>query len=277
MDLILTIMKILRADCDRISPSHFTRGIILGRKYKAPPLKAVTCEFRLPKTKGWDSTIPGLMFNKLQSSFPDRLPIRALETGTASVGGGIQHQISVMERSRFSGRESRANTHVDIAPFYIAIHQTETYSGWESFLPAIEDVLGAFHEAASPLFSEGIPAFSRVGLRYINRVKIEDPSWKPDKYFDLYPHVGDSLPGEFVTFAIVIQTRLKNGRDILQTQMATIPDDKTVVLDFDYFLGQPGEVGISESLSWIREAHDVIEAAFEGTIKDPLRELFGGE
>jgi len=42
------------------------------KKYAKPPIVEAVCEFRLTHDTRWDLTVPGLLYEKLKASFPQK-------------------------------------------------------------------------------------------------------------------------------------------------------------------------------------------------------------
>lgn len=66
-----------------------------------------------------------------------------------------------------------------------------------------------------------------------------------------------------------------DGRDHCRVQLSTaLPKSREAadfVLDIDSFLVRSGEVAVADGLAWVDEAHDRVEAIFEGCVT--VREL----
>jgi len=70
----------------------------ISSKYQI--LEAV-CEFRLPKNIKWDLTIPGLLFSRIETSFPDKEQRIVQSVEIIHNGEGVKHQISRDDRVFF--------------------------------------------------------------------------------------------------------------------------------------------------------------------------------
>lgn len=243
----------------------------MARRYEHPPVDEAICEFRFDPDSPWDLAIPGLVYEKLRGDLPKRQPTSALEATTRQAGPDtIEQQWVQVDRLRLLSEDEK--TVAQISPHLLAVNRLRPYTGWEEFLPLVAKSLTAYQEVANP---EGL---QQISVRYINRFNFKDPLELED-FFDFYPFVGQRLPQNLSSFIVGIQSTFDEGRDVLQMQMTSnMPDDwstVSIVLDLFYFLGQPGEVAFKEVFEWIQAAHDRVEDAFEGCLKEALRERFG--
>lgn len=243
----------------------------MGRKYKNPPLLETVCEFRFDPNSPWDLAIPGLLYEKLRTDFPNRKPTKKYESAVSAGPEPVQQQIQIKATDglRFSRKDGLA--HVQVSPQVLTVNHLKPYPTWEGFLPIIEQALRAYLEVADP------PGFKRIGLRYINRIDLHGTAVNLGDYFDLYPFVGNAL-GDYGPFFLGLKIPCEGGRDILNIQMLGLapdrPDVITILLDLDYSLVQSGQVKLGEQVAWLNQAHTQIEENFGGCLKDTLREQF---
>ena len=225
------------------------------------------CEFRFESDSPWDVAIPGLLVEKLSGDLPKRRQASTLETTTRPVADGIEQQVMPVNWLQLWQEDEKAT--VQIAPNLLSVNRLAPYSGWENFLPLVQKALGAYRTVASP------KGFEQITLRYINRISFEGGVHLED-YFDLYPFVGQGLPQNLASFIVGAQVLFEEERDVLQMQMSSsLSGTPSVVLDLIYLLNQPGAVAPEGVFEWIERAHERVEDAFEGCIKDPLRKQFG--
>ncbi len=241
------------------------------RRYKQPPITEAVCEFRFDPSSPWDLTIPGLVYDQLRESFPNKRQASVLESETASFGAQAQVKVQASGRSQFLSADEK--TIVSVGTNVLAVSRLEPYRGWQEFLPTIQHALDAYRKVSDP---KGI---NRVGLRYVNQIHFSQPKVDLETFFNFYPFVGKKLPADFVRFVVGIETPASNGRDLLRLTMMTVPpagETKfSVLLDLDYFLAQPASINLDEVQQWLDMAHGAVGATFEGCIRDSLRAQFG--
>ncbi len=154
----------------------------------------------------------------------------------------------------------------------LAVNHLKPYPTWQEFLPLIQQGFDAYCQIANP---KGI---LRIGLRYINRIEVPGQRIELEDYLEFRPFVGSKLPQDFGSFIVGIQVPYERSRDILRLQLTNAatqtPSLVAAVLDLDYFLAQPNQVGIDNVFEWVELAHTHVEEAFEACITDRLRQMF---
>ncbi len=242
-----------------------------GRIYRKSPISEVVCEIRFEPKEAWDPTIPGLIFKQLESDFPIRHKSQTLEAGVLAGPNGIQQQFMMVERAQFYSSDEKS--FVQIGPHYLSVNRLQPYSSWDDYYPAILKGLHAYQESVG---SES--SLLRVGLRYVNQIKLPGSLVKLEDFFHIYPEKGRDLPEVHTNLHLGLDFMYHDNRDILRLQLQSGPliSDGGVhlLLDLDYFLGRSNDVAYGDLPSWLAEAHLRIEECFEGSIKDSLRDLF---
>jgi len=242
----------------------------MARRYRNPPIVEAVCEFRFPPDSPWDLTIPGLVYERLKGTFPQKRPAPAFGFGIRLGQGSVEQRLEPTTRMQFLRQDG--NVLVQVGPNLLAVNHLKPYPGWEAFVPMIQQAYRAYVETAPPT------AIQRIGLRYINRVELPGPRVELEEYLNFYPHLGDDLPQDYGEFTVRIQTAFNALRDGLQMTLTSADagnaDVNVFVLDMDYFLAKPGTITTNEAFSWVNEAHDRLEQIFEGCISDKLRQLF---
>lgn len=248
-------------------------GRLLGHKYFNPPITQVVCEFRFQQEREWDMTFPGLIYARLNDTYKSTRRISALETGAVGIGQLPHLQFEIIERTQFYNEDDIVS--VQVSPNYLSVTHTSPYRTWESFLPAIQQALKAYFDVVQPT------TFNRIGLRYTNTISFASSSVDLEDYFDFYPFIGENLPQTHVSFMCGGHFPHQRGRDMLRIQImsgnTSVPENATVALDLDYFLGRAMPAIYEGAIKWLHDAHDECEHAFEGCIKSPLRAVFDEE
>ena len=244
----------------------------MGRRYTNPPLKIAVCELRFATLEN-GNLVPGLMYNDLREQYSKVTQVMSVAAQAPSTTGILPNVIQET-RTRLASDDDK--TFIEIGANVMSVSRYEPYIGWEEdFLPRIRFVLEAFSKVLSPRPL----TIQRIGLRYINEIHIPKSNFILRDHFTLFPNTPDSMPQEVSSFLMGLHLPYRDGRDILQVQMATgaaQPDRNTVILDFDYFLASAGDVALDDVLTWLRSAHDVLGTTFEECITQNTRNLFGG-
>jgi len=243
----------------------------MGRKYKNPPIIEAVCEFRFEPGGNWDLAVPGLMFEKLKDDFPDRQPRVTFEAALTPSPKGVQQRFTRIEYLQFLRNDKTML--VEVGQHRLGVSHFKPYSNWETFLPVIRRALEVYRDVVQP------KAYGRIGLRYVNQIEIPGTTLELEDHFNFYPFIGAQLPQDFSSFMVGVEIPQHEGRDILRLQMTTgargTPEVVLIRLDLDCFVGKAGEVPLDGETDWLNTAHERVEAAFEGCIKDSLRERFG--
>jgi uncharacterized protein (TIGR04255 family) len=244
----------------------------VSKKYKKPPIVEAVCEFQFEEDSSWDLAIPGLVYEKVRSTFPIR---RQSQRVTVNISTGPEEfgpQFGTVTLMQFVRKDERAL--LQVGSHLLSVNVLKPYPSWPRFQPLIRRGFNAYCDVVAP------KSIRRIGLRYINHIEVPDQGIKLEDYFEFRPYVGPNLPQDFGTFALSIQVPYEKSRDILNLQLASLPrsdasiNKATVLLSLDYFLLKPGEVTLEEAFKWVNMAHSHIEDAFEACITEKLRHLF---
>jgi uncharacterized protein (TIGR04255 family) len=241
----------------------------MSKKYAKPPIVEAVCEFRLTPETRWDLTVPGLLYEKLKVSFPQKEQRVIQEMELIQGPEGWLQQIRTSERIIFFTEDRRML--VQVGPRLLAINVLKPYPHWEGFKPRIEVAWESLRVAVE------VQGLERIGLRYINHVELPGQSVELAEYFEFYPFVGPRLPQQMVFFLAGAEFSYADGRDRCRVQLTPILGSggkSLLMLDIDYFLARPRAVKVVDALAWVEEAHSRVEEVFEGSITDKLREMF---
>jgi uncharacterized protein (TIGR04255 family) len=243
----------------------------MGKKYANPPVEEAVCEFRMIPETRWDLTVPGLLYERLKETFPQKEQRMIQEVELTQGPEGLQQQIRTNERLGFFTEDRKMLAQV--GPRLLVVNALKPYPHWEGFKPRIEMVWRNLQETIE---AQGL---ERIGLRYINRIELPAQSIELGDYFEFYPFVGKRLPQQMVSFLAGMEFSYADGRDHCRVQLAPIPlsgkeGKAAFILDLDYFLARPRGVAVADALAWVEEAHSRVEEVFEGCITDKLRNMF---
>jgi len=243
----------------------------MGKKYANPPIEEAVCEFRLTPETRWDLTVPGLLYERLKETFPQKEQRMIQEVELTQGPEGLQQQIRTSERLWFFTEDRKMLAQV--GPRLLAVNALKPYPHWEGFKPRIDMVWKSLQETVE------VQGLERIGLRYINRIELPAPNVKFDEYFDFYPFVGQRLPQHIAYFLAAVEFSYADDRDHCRVQLAPIrlsgkEGKAAFMLDLDYFLTRPRGVAAADALAWVEEAHSRVEEVFEGCITDKLRNMF---
>jgi uncharacterized protein (TIGR04255 family) len=241
----------------------------MAKKYAKPPIVEALCEFRLTPETRWDLTVPGLLYEKLKESFPQKEQRMIQQMELTGGPEGLHQQIRMREAIIFFTEDKKML--VQVGPRLLTINVFKPYPHWDGFKPRIEMAWESLQAAIE------VQGLERIGLRYINHIELPAQGVELAEYFEFYPSIGQRLPQQMVAFLTVAEFSYADGRDHCRVQLTRIPASggkSLFMLDIDYFLARPGAVKPVEALAWVEEAHSRVEEVFEGCITDKLREMF---
>ncbi len=242
----------------------------MGRKYKNSPIIEAVCEFRFQPGAAWEKSFPDRIHEELHETFPIKRPITAFQSSLTIDSRGSQQHLQQTNTLQALREDETASVMIDVDR--IAVIHAKPYPAWEVFQPLIKQGLAAYRNVATP------KGLHRVGLRYINQIEMPGEQVDLSEYLNFFPVLNWRLTTAYGPFAMMMQIPFDDDRDILNLRLSSgavnSPDAMAVILDFDYFSGQSGAMNFEQVFDWLEEAHSRVESAFEGCIKDSLREIF---
>ena len=244
------------------------------REYRTPPIAEALCELRFSAApEKWNATIPGLYYEQVKNTYP--VIVQQLMPGiqVANPGAGAQLTVApVLTGAQFADENSASS--VVISPENLAVTVAAPYPGWEEFLGRITSVTEAYT-------SLGLDAqVGRVGLRYVNHIRIEGDSVALDDYFVEPPITPESFPEHLTGVLARWESAYADDANLrLIYSFASVPTNDGVsqfVIDLDMFQLFPDPLPPMEALTHLTELKKRETAAFEAVIREPLREMFDG-
>lgn len=242
------------------------------RQYENPPLLEAVCEFRFSPDEEWDNTIAGRLFTELEDEFPEKQSGQHVDV---DLNINVEEEIlqpSFRARKRTIFQNDDETYVVQLLPNLLTVHRLRPYPSWPEFRPVVLEVFRRYLDVADP------DRLHRANVRYLNHIEFSDAVSMGDN-FDFYPHLGDDLPDEHGAFLCGVEFP-KRDDELLRLEMTSVnpheeESDIAVRLDLTYGRMTPTDLQDFDPEGWLDAAHDDIEEAFEGAIREPLREKFG--
>ncbi|MFC1713291.1 TIGR04255 family protein [Candidatus Poribacteria bacterium] len=239
-----------------------------GVRFRKPPLVEALCEFHFQETGTPSNIILGRLYEKIEIDFPTVETHRGIGV-QAEEEEAISPAIVMEETTRFISRDGTQL--IQVGPGLLAANQLKQYEDYRSFRVFIKETMDTYYEVAKPA------GLRYIGLRYINRLEMT-----PDQSLEDVLHIGFNIPEEFQSFPDPYHLQMEfahhDGRDNLIIILATAPpqedSSKAVMLDFEYILVRPDEIG-DRLLEWMDEAHGKIEDAFHACLTEDVLNGFG--
>lgn len=250
-------------------------GEILRRVYENPPIQEALCEIRFAKPAPWGLDVPPALHQLVRGQYPGE-PRQQIQT-TLEVAGG-QDRPSTMSVQQAAIRvvfsSKTADRLIMVGDTTLSVHVLHPYEGWPNFRRRIGSALDAYVEVT------GKRHIQRIGMRYINRITIEDEIVDLAEYFRFQALAPENLEiavsDLFLRTAGIVQDAHGTGTNtILASTGEDQASEPTFILDIDVFREYAGE-GIAFDKVWpqIDAIRGIERTSFEGIIMDRLRQQF---
>jgi uncharacterized protein (TIGR04255 family) len=243
----------------------------VAQQYTKPPLIEAVFEFRFTQTPDWDLSIPGSLYQKIQSRFPIKESVNEAQVEfeldpQKSPQPKISHSQS--ELVRFWDQEK--TTFVVSKRNVISIHCVKDYGTWDPFFEKIKFLFEQYQQIPTELRIE------RLGLRYINKFSFNKEGFKLSDKFIFKPDTSglDFLQEEGIS-AIQCGVISRDGDNFIKIQLNSVhaPENKIdFLLDTDYF--KEGRIAADTVNDWLVAAHTKIEETFNKALQPSTFESF---
>ncbi len=248
--------------------------------YDIPPIVEALCEFRFEPGQEWDLTMPGKLHNKIKNDYPAKpRQQKILEAGFFAVPNALP-QFTTRETSiKVQLLTQDENRLVSVGTDQLSVHMLRPYQdpniqekkrGWVEFRSRIENALTHYWDVAEP------KSVRRIGVRFINRLRIPEASFDKKKYFLCGPADVPGLPRNLPSYfsrteytydankrLVLTHATVDNASDVIEF----ILDLDAVWIAHDKGVDRPGAVALVEDLR--QKERD----AFEAVITDETRRL----
>lgn len=239
------------------------------RLYRNPPIEEAVCTFRFEPGAAPVTDLDDHLHQLIRTEFARREEAKQLEARLTVGRDGPTHDVRILDETVFSN-EGRT-MYVHVGPNVLSIRYRKPYEGWERFWLAIWLAYQSYREVAAPKMINGI------SLRYVNRLEIAPAEAGLSHYFNFYPHWHETLPAAPDAFMMAVQFQVPDSPDVLRIHMGSVGRRNghlQVVLDLEVFFARSPSLALDDAEDWLQRAHSQVVAAFEGCIREPLRERF---
>lgn len=257
--------------------------------YPNAPIEFVACEVQFPVSPEL-STDDALRV--LHAALFDWLPVAQPEVETTVMfgAGAPQPPLTTNRILRFTSRNRRLC--VVVSPSRVSV-ETTLYPGWDDFRVSVERALSAVASADAR-----ISGLTRVGLRYIDEIRVPDPEpgdgrWS--RYIDVRLSGAADItlggrPAADMQAALqfdlgegqaaVVRYGARRGQAVGNAPLlrggSHGPDDPYFLFDIDSFWQPPSdlpEFSVETALAIADRLHEPVRTLFEASITDDLREI----
>lgn len=234
----------------------------MARTYNKPPLIEAVCDFRFSSSEPWDWTIPGLFYEQIRDSFPNKQQINIIETRVDQSESKIVQQSQT--KMQFINQDGTTVIHV--GPDNLSIHQLPPYNGWEHFKAGVLKYLSVYYKTAN------LESLVNVILRYVNRIDIPYTEFELEDYFRILPQAPNPIPQMFPRFLLNVDVPYHVLRSNLRITFGTaIPEGEAKIaylLDLSMFSLTSAVPSKDEVSDWLEVAHKHLEDAFDAAFTE---------
>lgn len=246
----------------------------LNPSYASPPIEEAICDLRFSPSEPWNATIPGLLYSALRDRYPQRPEDQQVqEVGIEVRRGDGPPRVTASRGHRVIMKDEGGRALLLVGEHQLGVNDLRPYSGWKSFRPRIEEAANAFCEVTQP---RGV---NRIGIRYINVLRVEGSEFDLGEYFTNAPRLDPSLGSKMRGFLLRTESFFEEDEVRLNatlTDTASPDGTAAVLLDLDVFCEWPAEepLALSEVGEWIADLRQREYTAFEALITKQAREVF---
>jgi uncharacterized protein (TIGR04255 family) len=246
----------------------------MGEKLETPPLIEAVCEFRFTGKTNWDWIIPGQLYDRVKSEFPERAQISGVgfHIQASPKKNPVASVQNLPDRVQFKRADGSAI--VQVGYNLLAINILRPYPNWTEFLTIIINIFNEYHSIAGTIELE------RIGLRYINQLSISAEFSEIGKMITLTPPLTGKLARPIHSFYQRYELEQDNPEGLLINQTGTQKDDKgnpVIVLDLDFGSTKVRRLkSATQVKTWLERAHNCIYDAFVSSLTPKLYAKFRG-
>ena len=219
--------------------------------------------------------LPLVFRDQIKESYPgkpvQRTPIEAnLHAGSEQAGASFLLK-QELGRIQFPSEDGKAL--LSMGPNVLSAHMLRPYQRWDEFRPRIEAALKSY---SSTMPCDGI---RRIGLRYINKIEIENTgSLDLNTYFAVPPMSPPGFPTRLTSF-ITRTEHIYDDEPIKLILTFTVASAKGGCAAFLLYLDLVWEFGdspltVEEAMNRVDILRERERDAFENLITDDAREIF---
>jgi len=250
----------------------------VGVKYKNPPIEEAVCQFTFAENIPWGIATPGQLFERFQEHYPAEPTQQQLvqanllnsATGEAPSLSLVQSPTRVQLRSEDDTR--RLTVGADLA----AVHTLKPYVGFE------EELLPRIKRDIAVVVAQFGVTFSRVSLRYINRINVAKATVELKDYFNYITDPIDMLPFNGVVAGFLYRTQLESPQErtacaVTVASLQADPGMTSFLLDIDLTFAAAAPIDLEDALSSLTTLKRQENEIFESLITPTSRKLFNDE
>ncbi len=244
----------------------------MRREYSNPPIMEAACQL-IFEGSIWDPTIPGQFYDKIKHTYPLKRAIQKMGLEVNLAGPPTTQFRKEGDLMRFvNEKEARI---VQLSRDLLIVNQQRPYpASFELWKPAIIEMFEHYRALTAPKRLAGL------SLHYLNQIVIPGFQVNLPEYFQVFPRIPQALEdhGNFFLRLEAVPEHLQHKLIItFGSAPSADPGNSPHILDIFDQHEFPDESGFITLAGKLDEAHENIQSAFEHSITDRARALFGKE
>ncbi len=243
------------------------------KSYKNAPISEAIFDVVFPQPQNFSFDLMEEFYSVVKKDFPNKEELSFGEATFNFVKG--EANISTKQQ-RIGLRLISADQllHIKARNTGFSFHQVGNYRNWKDFYDCANQSLSVYIKKLR------VSEFSRVALRYVNKINIPSTRIKIKDYFHFYPHVFSESSKEkinVINFMTQTHMRLEDNTYAIINQGLVdpaIPQHTSIILDLDVFYLSSVNFSSPQYKKIISALRKHKNNLFEESITDSTRILF---
>lgn len=244
----------------------------IRRKYKNPPIQEAVCELHFePPLKGFDREEYSPFKELWRKEYPGQRIVKEQQFHFNVLPDAIEQKKTDLG-SRLICSSSDGCRLVQLSGKFLAVNQLPPYPGWEESFR--DDILKRCKEFCQ---ASGVVSFTRIGLRYINKIQIPIQGFVWEDWFQFSLPVVRADSERIDSFQMMFRNSTAIGQYYSTTIAGNPADDMKsfrVLLDLDAVTESTAGVSLKKISRALEVVHRPHNEVFEKYLTDRLRQLF---
>lgn len=238
-------------------------------KYPNPPIQEAICEIHFERPEGLTPNELNTIQPLWKASYPQQQIVAEKSFQFEFSVQRIDAQSKEMGNKLIARSEDGKNL-AQLGPRFLAVNRLRPYIGWEEEFR--ETIIARFHEAQGQY---GFTTVSRIGLRYINKIDLEQAPVAWNEWFAVPLPVPAAIPNQGGHFQSHFRQTIGPSTEAILNfgvMPPVAPGWTSVLLDIDVIW--KGGAPVHQIAGLLEQVHQPHRAIFEGYLLDKTRNLF---
>ncbi len=243
------------------------------RVYENPPVIEAMCRLQWAVPMRWDLMTPGQVNERVRDVYPAEPKVKSSLRADLAPGAEVAFQLTAGPQQQFVFGNEPGNRLLVVAPDAVSTHGLPPYEKWPSLLGRLD--------AGLQLLNDLLPTgdcVAMVGLRFINRITIDEQRWDFPDYVNLDLKLPDGIPPDVSSFFQRTEIPYPGENTVLALNWATVlpdtPGTCAFVLDLDFVHRPDVPISLKVAKEILTDLKTKEGRAFEALITEKLRGCF---